>query len=185
MFNEFIDNGMDLLEATEFNLLIKDDEYSILEANISVDQIGAPKNKNKKPRNILITGSGDSSHQGRMKVSKYGKNITRKSSHDDYISIYRKDKNTISYDGNLKNIDMKPSEYEYYKELFIRNENIIQLVKDEKGKYDEYVDDVLIQDEQNRLNGFTVIRDKDGNASIYNKDGKLDHKENIKGEEIK
>lgn len=185
MYNEFDDLENELL----FEQLCQEEtENVIFESNINVTKIGAPGSKNKSHRNIMITGSGSSSHQGRMKVSKPGVSINRATSHNDYISIFRKDKNTIAFDGDLKDIKMNTSEYQYYENLFIRNENIIQLVKTGKGKYDNYVDDALIRDEQLRMQHKIVERDVDGNASIYkiDKEGNwvLLYKENIKGEKI-
>lgn len=119
-----------------------------------------------------------------MKVSKHGEALSRATNHNNYISIFRKDKDTIEYNGNLKNIDMISSEYEFYKNLFIRNENIIQLIKNGKGKYDEYVDQAFISDEQRRIFGLVVHRDQDGNAKIYDNNGNLLYEENIKGEKI-
>lgn len=183
MNNEFLELEEEILFEQIFNEDTESDP--ILEANISVDKINAPtpKKKNKRPRNILITGSGESSHGARMKVSKPGESISRRTSHNDYISIYRYDDDTITYKGNLKDIGMDSSEYKYYEDLFIRNENIIQLVKTGDGKYDQYVDDALIRDEQRRLNGYEINRDKNGNAEIY-KGNKLIEKENIRGDKI-
>lgn len=182
---EFLDLETDLLEQVEIEQLTDYEDDIIEESNIDSSDVGAPKNKGNV-RYIMITGSGDSSHQGRMKVSKPGVRISRNSSHDEYISIYRKseNKNLIEYDGDLKKIDMKNKEYNFYEDLFIRNENLIQLVKTGKGKYDSYVDDALVSDEQRRSSGLTVTRDDKGNASIYDKNGNLLYKENIKGERI-
>lgn len=110
--------------------------------------------------------------------------MARNTDHDDYISIYRKNKDLIEFNGDLNKIKMNSKEYDYYKNLFIRNENLIQLVKQGNGKYDRYVDDALISDEKRRLSGLTVTRDNDGNASIYDKDGNLLYKENIRRERI-
>lgn len=117
-------------------------------------------------------------------MSRRGEVLSRNTSHNDYISIFRKDKNTIDYNGSLKNIDMSSSEYEFYKNLFIRNENIINLIKNGKGKYDQYADKIFISDEQRRISGLTVNRGPDGDAEIYDNKGKLLYMENIKGEKI-
>lgn len=90
----------------------------------------------------------------------------------------------IVHEGDLDKIDMTEKEYKYYIDLFIRNESLIQLVKDGKGKYDIYIDQAFVHDEQRRLSGLTIIRDKDGNASIYDRMGNLSYKENIMGERI-
>ena len=105
MFNELIDYEMDLLEMVELNSTLNSDEF-IEEANISSKDIKAPGKSKQDPRSIMITGADSSSHEGRMKVSKRGVNINRKTSHNDYISIYRKNQNTVTYDGKLENINI-------------------------------------------------------------------------------
>lgn len=179
MYDEFEYLETELL----FEQLCLEDEEIIEEANINSSDIGAPS-KQGNVRYIMITNSGKSSHQGRMKVSKPGVRISNKSSHNDYISIYRKNKNSIEFDGDLKKIDMKSKEYKFYEDLFIRNEKLIQLVKTSNGKYDNYVDDALVSDEKRRLLGCTINRDDNGNADIYDEHGKFSHRENIRGEEI-
>ena len=176
----YLDNYFD--DDLEFEM----EEYDCIEeANINGNDINAPLKRGKDPRNILITGSSFAKHQGRMKVSKRGENISRKTNYKDYIEIYRKNKNTIAYDGDLKSIDMSKTEYKFYEDLFIRNENLIQLVRDGDGKYDMYVDDALINDEKLRNAGKVVIRNSEGTAIVYNDNGNIDYKIKINGEVIK
>lgn len=180
MLSEFNDLETELL----FEQLSSDDSENLIqEAKISTKDIKAPGKNKQLPRYILITGSGASKHNGRMKVTKRGGQISRSTSYDDYIEIYRKDKNSISYDGDLNKIDMTYKEYEFYVDLFIRNESLIQLVRYGNGRYDDYIDAAFISDEQRRLEGLTVNRDMNGNATIYRGD-KLLYKENIMGERI-
>lgn len=175
-----------MFEDPEFDLdLIEEGTEEIIqEGNIKAKGIGAPSKSKQLTRNIMITGSGDVSHQGRMKVSKPGIAISRSTSYNDYISIYRKNKDSIEFEGDLKKIQMNTKEYNYYEDLFIRNENLIQLVSQGNGKYDQYVDKAFVKDEQRRLEGLTVVRDTKGNASIYDKNNNLLQRENIMGERI-
>ena len=180
MYDEFEDLETELL----FKQLCLEDEEIIEEANINSSDIKAPS-KQGKIRYIMITGSGISSHNGRMKVSKHGVRITRNTSHKDYISIYRKNNNTIDYEGNLKDIKMSNSEYQYYVDLFIRNESLIQIIKFGNGKYDSYADRAFIDDENDRLSGLIVrCNEINGDADVYNTEGKLLYRRNIRGEKI-
>ena len=175
---------MDLLDEINLNIDLNETEI-IEEANISSKEIKAPGKKKESPRNILISGADKSSHEERMKVSKRGVSISQSTSHKNYISIYRKNKNTITFDGDLDNIDMSSSEYKFYEDLFIRNENIIKIAR-YNDQYKRYADIAFVKDEKYRSEGKAVVRDIDGNATIY-KDAsmtKIDHRENIKGEEI-
>ena len=188
MFNDFLDiEDLDLLEEVGLESVLDDD--ILLEANISSKDIKAPGKPKQDPRSIMITGADLSSHEGRMKVSKRGVNINRKTSHNDYISIYRKNQNTVTYIGDLENIDMTESEYQFYKDLFIRNENIIKIARHDTGRMGAYVDDALIRDEKCRSRGLTVDRDIDGYATISKKNSKGEsevlYREDIKGVKIK
>lgn len=105
------------------NDLYCDENNIIYEANISQKDLYIKKSKNNSnPRYIMITGSDESSHGGRMKVSINGKHINPNNKNQ-YISIYRKDDNTISYIGNLSDIKMNKKEYKIYEDLFLRNED--------------------------------------------------------------
>lgn len=155
----------------------------MIEANINQIYLGIPNGK-KQPRNIMITGTENVSHSGRMKISLYGKPITR-NNHNEYIEIYRKNKNTITYIGNLKDINMSNKEYKLYEDLFIRNENLIQFVSNSKGEYKEYIDSAFIHDEKLRREGYIVERDpKNGNVYIYLPNGDLVKVKSITGGEL-
>lgn len=167
-----------------FEQLALDDEHTVLEANIDTRDISAPHKGKGNYRYIMITGSGVSSHNGRMKVSKYGIKITRNTSHEDYISIYRSNNNAIVHDGDLKEIKMSDTEYQYYVNLFLRNEVLIQMVKTGKGEYDPYVDNALVDDEKSRLAGLIVNRKMNGDVEAYKPDGTLEYRRNIRGEYI-
>lgn len=181
MYNEFEDLETELL----FEQLINESNEEIIEeANINTKDIGAPKPpKGKgKYRNIMITGVGK--HNGRMKISKPGTKINYSTSHDDYISIFI-DKNEIECVGNLSNIKMDETEYQYYKDLFNRNYALMHLVKYGNGKYDNYVDNALISDENDRLSGLVINRSKEnGDAEVYDSNGNLLYRKNIRGERI-
>lgn len=175
-------------EDFETNLLFEqlslEDEQTILEANINTKDISAPHKGKGNYRYIMITGSGISSHNGRMKVSKPGIKITRSTSYEDYISIYRSNDNTIVYEGDLKEIKMTDSEYQYYINLFLRNEVLIQIVKAGNGKYDPYVDKAFTDDEKARLRGLIVNRKANGDVEAYKSDSTLEYRRNIRGEDI-
>ena len=155
------------------NNLYRDNNNIIHEANIDQKKLHMKKyNKRAESRYIMITGSSNAKHPGRMKVSKPGIKINS-NNHINYISIYRKDKDTICCDGSIKNIDMSKDEYNNYVNLFIRNENIIQLARSNNGKYDKYLDNAFINDEKYRANGYIVDRDISGNVKIYDKNGNI------------
>lgn len=79
---------------------------------------------------------------------------------------------------------MSHSELLEYEDLFQRNEALIQYVRFSNGKYNDYIDNAFVNDENLRKCGYNVIRDRNtGNAMIY-KDDILVRKENIKGEII-
>lgn len=174
----FEDFETDLL----FEQLSLEEEQTILEANISSEDLGIPF-KSKKQRYVMITGAEKVSHNGRMKVSKHGIRISRTTSYNDYISIHRDDSNTITHEGDLTKIGMSNAEYKYYVNLFLRNENLVNLAQD--NRYDNYVDQAFISDELARNNGNTVNRHKNGDADVYNSAGELLYRKNIKGERIK
>lgn len=75
-----------------------DDHVVLNEANIDQRSLGIQTNK--RPRFVMITGSSKSKHHGRMKVSMQGVPINR-TNQDKYISIYRKNKNTVTFEGRL------------------------------------------------------------------------------------
>lgn len=130
----------------------------------------------------MITAANKSDHSGRMKVSLYNTRITPNNKNQ-YISIYRKDQNTISYDGSLKSIDMTTNEFKQYAQLFIRNENLIQFIRYTNGKYDSYADKAFIDDENLRRQGYNVIRDRfTGSADVYDQNNKLVYIKNIGGD---
>lgn len=160
------------------------DKLILSEANIVQSDIAIPKyNIKKQPRYIMITAANKSDHSGRMKVSLYGKKI-KPNNKNEYISIYRKDENTIDYVGSLKNIDMTINEYDEYVKLFLRNENLIQFIRYTNGQYDVYADKAFIDDELLRRQGYIVIRDRfTGDVNVYTHNNLL-YTKNIKGEII-
>ena len=166
-----------------FRVDYDNDQLILSEANISQVDLGIPKyNKKKQPRYIMITAANKSDHSGRMKVSLYNTRITPNNKNQ-YISIYRKDQNTISYDGSLKSIDMTTNEFKQYVQLFIRNENLIQFIRYTNGKYDSYADKAFIDDENLRRQGYNVIRDRfTGSADVYDQNNKLVYIKNIGGD---
>ena len=68
MIDYFDDYQINLL----FEQLTSEDGEIIEEGNIKAKEIGAPGKSKEKTRHIMITGSGESPYQGRMKVSKRG-----------------------------------------------------------------------------------------------------------------
>jgi hypothetical protein len=166
-----------------FRVDYDNDQLILSEANISQVDLGIQKyNKKKQPRYIMITAANKSDHSGRMKVSLYNTRITPNNKNQ-YISIYRKDQNTISYDGSLKSIDMTTNEFKQYAQLFIRNENLIQFIRYTNGKYDSYADKAFIDDENLRRQGYNVIRDRfTGSADVYDQNNKLVYIKNIGGD---
>ena len=158
-----------------------DDHVVLNEANIDQDELGICY-KQKASRFVMITGSSNSKHHGRMKVSARGIPINR-TNKDKYISIYRKNKNTITFEGSLRNIKMSSYEYEMYIDLFLRNEELIQYANT-NPENEKYIDAAFIRDENLRHLGAVVKRSRDtGDAVIYYQDGTIKY-ENIKGEEM-
>lgn len=158
-----------------------DDHVVLNEANIDQDELGICY-KQKASRFVMITGSSNSKHHGRMKVSARGIPINR-TNKDKYISIYRKNKNTITFEGSLRNIKMSSYEYEMYIDLFLRNEELIQYANTHPEN-EKYIDAAFIRDENLRHLGAVVKRSRDtGDAVIYYQDGTIKY-ENIKGEEM-
>ena len=157
---------------------------TLQEANIPAEELNAPQKRKEKSRYILISGSQTAKHPGRMKISKRGSSISRGTSHNNYIEVYKKNDNTITHDGNINNISMSSKELKFYYDLFSRNYNIIQMVKDGDNKYNEYIDNALVKDEQLRNSGKIVKRDTVGNVSVYDKNNNLLYKEDITGKKI-
>ena len=158
-----------------------DDHVVLNEANIDQDELGICY-KQKASRFVMITGSSNSKHHGRMKVSARGIPINR-TNKDKYISIYRKNKNTITFEGSLRNIKMSSYEYEMYIDLFLRNEELIQYTNTHPEN-EKYIDAAFIRDENLRHLGAVVKRSRDTwDAVIYYQDGTIKY-ENIKGEEM-
>ena len=158
-----------------------DDHVVLNEANIDQDELGICY-KQKASRFVMITGNSNSKHHGRMKVSARGIPINR-TNKDKYISIYRKNKNTITFEGSLRNKKMSSYEYEMYIDLFLRNEELIQYANTHPEN-EKYIDAAFIRDENLRYLGAVVKRSRDtGDAVIYYQDGTIKY-ENIKGEEM-
>lgn len=60
------------------NNLYYDENHILREGNVSQDDLGIPRYKNaNNPRYVMITGSDESSHGGRMKVSSIGTRINK------------------------------------------------------------------------------------------------------------
>ena len=156
------------------NNLYYDEDHILREGNVSQDDLGIPRYKNaNNPRYVMITGSDESSHGGRMKVSSIGTRIN-KYNKKDYISIYRSNRNTISYIGDLKAIKMSTKEYNMYVELFLRNEDLIWSIYNNHGKFGSSIDIAFINDEARRRQGLIVIRDRiTGDAKIFDSNNNL------------
>lgn len=159
------------------------DENNIMhEENIRQDKLGIIKDKHnkKKPyRYVMVTGAAMADHPGRLKVSDCGVKI-KPNNKNQYISIYRQNKNTISYEGNYRNINMTCDELNQYKNLFERNENLIQFIRYSSGMYDARIDNAIIEDEMLRSQGYIVIRDRNtGSRSVYDSNNNLLYTTNI------
>ena len=108
-----------------------------------------------------------------MKVSSIGTRIN-KYNKKDYISIYRSNRNTISYIGDLKAIKMSTKEYNMYVELFLRNEDLIWSIYNNHSKFGNSIDIAFINDEARRRQGLIVIRDRiTGDAKIFDSNNNL------------
>ena len=98
-----------------------------------------------------------------MKVSMQGVPINR-TNQDKYISIYRKNKNTVTFEGRLNNIKMSSSEYEMYVDLFLRNEDLIQYANI-RPENEEFIDKAFIKDENFLERDPLFIEHPDNNSS--------------------
>lgn len=160
------------------------DENIILESgskNIHIKQIGV---KTKKDRGVLIAYSGEASHGGRMKISKIGKNANRDGEN---IEIHFNGKDIVLGDGcNIRKIGMDTKELNIYKDLYDRNKELINLANKKYNNIDA-INDALKNDEilRNKKHKI-VVRDKDGNATIYDENHPdiVEKRINLKGEEI-
>ena len=154
----------------------------VLETNaFSADEISAPKKKSNKARYILIGKSKDASRPGRMKITKRGKSITSDHNNCISISVANENNGTFNIDGNPDNIDMNNKELNYYKELCLRHNNLLQCAK--WAELND-VQKAFIDDENKYLNGVSYYRDKNGDIEIYDNKGKITEKYDIKGDKL-
>ena len=71
-------------------------------------------------------------------------------------------------------------ELNQYKNLFERNENLIQFIRYSSGMYDARIDNAIIEDEMLRSQGYIVARDRNtGNRSVYDSNNNLLYTTNI------
>lgn len=150
--------------------------------NVYTKDIGL---KGKKERGILITYA-PGTHSGRMKISASGKSVN---SNSEYITIYY-DNNDIILDKKCKrtldDIDMNSKEFKTYKDLYLRNKELINLAGNLKDNLDD-INDAFRNDEILRNKKHKIVeRDKDGNATIYDEKHPdiVEKRINLKGEEI-
>ena len=166
-------------EFDENNICISDvRDIAIDEGNISTNSLQMKGNS----RYIMITGTENAKHGPRMKISAVGGKVNR-SGASNLISIYY-DKGDVILDSkcNIKSIGMKNKEFNTYKDLYMRNLEIINLANDPTKA--QYVDDALIHDELARRNGYNVSRNKNGDGIVTTYDGSIVKHINIKGDEI-
>lgn len=184
-YNKTTDNEENIIliktYLDEDSIIIYDESYGVLnEKSYSVKDIGFKKIKGNDYRYVLIDSS-KSGHSSRMKVSLFGERINPNTSHNSYISMFYDD-GDVKYEGDIKNIKMTTKELNLYKDLYMRNKNLIDLVQYYPNP--QYCNDAFINDEKLRNQGNIVERDKDGNANVYDKDKNLLYRLNIKGEKI-
>ena len=165
-----------------FILRMKYDEDGILnESNIPETDFTNKFVKGKDNRYIVIGYA--TKHGGRIKVSARRATINANNK-SDYVSIYvANEKNKdVRIEGNPKNIKLKGDELEYYKNLCLRHNNLIQCATDPNML--DYAEKAFIEDEQRYVNKINYKRDRNGNLTIYDKEDKVTAKYNIKGDEI-
>ena len=188
--NSFIENAIDydnrfmlfvsIYDESTDTIIITDDiifneagSKNILSKDIGLDT--------KKQRGILIAYSGNASHSGRMKISAPGKNVNI---NDSNISIYY-DNGDIVLDKKCKlsDISMSGKEFKAYKDLYMRNKELINLANDKNNNIKD-INNAFKNDELLRNNNKIVKRDENGNAIIYDNKGNLEKHINLKGEII-
>jgi hypothetical protein len=188
--NSFIENAIDydnrfmlfvsIYDESTDTIIITDD-IIFNEAgskNILSKDIGL---NTKKQRGILIAYSGNASHSGRMKISAPGKSVNI---NDSNISIYY-DNGDIVLDKKCKlsDISMSGKEFKAYKDLYMRNKELINLANDKNNNIED-INNAFKNDELLRNNNKIVKRDENGNAIIYDNKGNLEKHINLKGEII-
>lgn len=189
--NSFIENAIDydnrfmlfvsIYDESTDTIIITDD-IIFNEAgskNISSKDIGLDT---KKQRGILIAYSGNASHSGRMKISAPGKSVN---TNDSNISIHY-DNGDIVLDKKCKlsDISMSGKEFKAYKDLYMRNKELINLANDKNNNIED-INNAFKNDELLRnINNKIVKRDENGNAIIYDNKGNLEKHINLKGEII-
>ena len=188
--NSFIENAIDydnrfmlfvsIYDESTDTIIITDD-IIFNEAgskNILSKDIGL---NTKKQRGILIAYSGNASHSGRMKISAPGKSVNI---NDSNISIYY-DNGDIVLDKKCKlsDISMSGKEFKAYKDLYMRNKELINLANDKNNNIED-INNAFKNDELLRNNNKIVKRDENVNAIIYDNKGNLEKHINLKGEII-
>ena len=136
----------------------------------------------KKQRGILIAYSGNASHSGRMKISAPGKSVNI---NDSNISIYYDNGNIVlDKKCKLSDISMSGKEFKAYKDLYMRNKELINLANDKNNNIEDinnaFKNDEILRNIDNKI----VERDINGNATIYDDKGNLEKHINLKGETI-
>jgi hypothetical protein len=144
--------------------------------------------KHNNTRAIMI-GNQTKQHGPRMKVSAYAGRVNNSSKDNSkYVSIFMRKEHgkdglpVLDHEGDIKNIDMKQSELKLYYDFFVDNYNLIKLAQDSNNN--NLCDAALIKDAELRKNGVKFERAANGDLYIYDKNGNIDHKENLKGERI-
>ena len=188
--NSFIENAIDYDNRFMLFVSIYDESTDtiIITDDIIFNEAGS-KNilskdirlNTKKQRGILIAYSGNASHSGRMKISAPGKSVNI---NDSNISIYY-DNGDIVLDKKCKlsDISMSGKEFKAYKDLYMRNKELINLANDKNNNIED-INNAFKNDELLRNNNKIVKRDENGNAIIYDNKGNLEKHINLKGEII-
>lgn len=188
--NSFIENAIDYDNRFMLFISIYDESTDtiIITDDIIFNEAGS-KNilskdiglNTKKQRGILIAYSGNASHSGRMKISAPGKSVNI---NDSNISIYY-DNGDIVLDKKCKlsDISMSGKEFKAYKDLYMRNKELINLANDKNNNIED-INNAFKNDELLRNNNKIVKRDENGNAIIYDNKGNLEKHINLKGEII-
>lgn len=156
---------------------------SVMETQISTKGFKDIPSKKNKYRYIMIDNGAGAKHGARMKVSKYNSSIGKNNNNYISLGLDNNDKDIIVV-GDCKSIDMDNRELELYKDLLLRNKNLVKLAKD-PSKMDD-CNNSLKYDEALRSEGIIVERDKDGVATVYckNKPYEIDYKLSLKGDKI-
>jgi hypothetical protein len=165
------------------------DEKLVLET-VNSGEVNMPVKRNNS--RVIMIGNQTDQHGPRMKVSAYAGKISKRSSDEDdgkgYISIFMRKEHgkdglpVLDHKGNIKDIDMKQSELKLYYDFFVDNYNLIRLARDNDNS--TLCDKALVKDAKLRKDGVKIERGRNGDLYVYDKNGNIDYKENLKGEEI-